>query len=885
MSPAAKLRTRGESSPGRNIGGDRNPPGHTGIVPARLADFLPSSGAPVDGDELLVAMTDWAAESGLELYPHQEEAILELLSGSNVILATPTGSGKSLVALAAHARSVASGGRPGSRSWYTAPVKALVSEKFFDLCQQLGPENVGLLTGDSTVNAGAPVICCTTEILAHVALRDGRDADAGTVVLDEFHYYGDPDRGWAWQVPLLELPQASFLLLSATLGDVRFFRDDLTRRTGRPTALIDDASRPVPLRYEYRRTVLHHTVEQLLREGAAPLYLVNFSQRDAVAMASAMASITKLDDAAKAEVSAALAEAKLQAGFGRDLARLLRNGVGVHHAGMLPRYRRLVEKLTQRGLLAVVSGTDTLGVGVNLPIRTVVLTRLYKYDGVENRLLTAREFHQIAGRAGRAGFDTEGLVVALAPDHVAQNEAAESKAAGDPKKKRKLKKATAPRGFVHYDEDTFVRLQGATPEPLESSFKMTPGMLMQLLDRPGDAWAHGRSLLLGSHEPRSRQRRHVRHAISLYKALQVAGVVRTLQEPDGHGRYVEVDHELQDEFALDQLLAPFLLHAVPQLDTADEGYALAMLALVESVVDDPVPILMAQRDKARDEAMAEMKAAGVEYERRIEELEKIGHPQPMRDQIYDVFDRWRVANPWIGQRNISPKGVVRDLWDRAMDFPSFVRHYGIKRSEGLLLRYLSDVYKTMSRSVPDEAKDEGVHELLDWLGAVIRATDSSLLEEWTALLDPSSGEVDITSVQEMDDRAPDVTTDRRAFRALVRTRVFRWVQYAATGQWSAWAEDLAESGDPRWTDEALEQLLEPYFAEHGTIGIDGEARGPERFLVADDGTDEGTGSWSVEQVLADPAGHDEWYLAVTVDLASSASAGDVVAALSGLRRR
>jgi superfamily II RNA helicase len=845
----------------------------------RLVDHLPTS---ADADELLLAMTEWAAASGLELYPHQEEAILELLSGSNVILATPTGSGKSLVALAAHARSVAAGGATGTRSWYTAPVKALVSEKFFDLCRQLGAENVGLLTGDSAVNADAPVICCTTEILAHVALKDGPDADAATVVLDEFHYYGDPDRGWAWQVPLLELPQSSFLLLSATLGDVRFFRDDLTRRTGRPTALIDDAVRPVPLRYEFRRTLLHHTVEDLLAHDAAPLYLVSSSQREAVATATAMASVTRLGDEAKAIVAEELGRAKLSAGFGRDLGRLLRNGVGVHHAGMLPRYRRLVEKLTQQGVLQVVSGTDTLGVGVNLPIRTVVLTRLYKYDGVETRVLSAREFHQIAGRAGRAGYDTEGLVVALAPEHVAENEAAEAKAAGDPKKKRKLKKSQPPRGFVHYDEETFERLRDARPELLESSFTITPGMLMQLLDRPGDAWQHGRRLLLDNHEPRARQRRHVRRAISLYKALRTAGVVRPLDAPDRYGRFVEVDQALQDDFALDQLLAPFLLAAVPQLDVDDDGYPLALLALVESVVDDPFPILMAQKDKAKDEAMAEMKAAGVEYEQRIEELEKIRYPQPMREQIYDVFDRWRTGNPWIGDRNIAPKGVVRDLWDRAMDFPAFVRHYGIKRSEGLLLRYLSDVYKTMSRAVPDEHKTPEVDELLGWLGAVIRATDSSLLDEWTALVegadvDPSA----IVAVLEAEDEvAPDVTTDRKAFRALVRTRVFRWVQYAATGQWNSWAEDLTEMGDHRWNATSLAALFDPYAEEHGSIGIDGDARGPQRFAVSEEGD-----VWRVEQLLADPEGHDEWFLTLSVDLGRSAESGDVAARLEGLHRR
>lgn len=909
IAPAATLRTRGDNSPGWNISptvagrvarafrprrptlstavanlqtDSPTPDRHTGVVTTRLIDFLPAG--PAGGDDIAIAITEWAEANGTTLYPHQDEAVLEILSGANVILATPTGSGKSLVALAAHATAVTGSGR----SWYTAPVKALVSEKFFDLARQFGPENVGLLTGDSAVNPDAPIICCTTEILALAALRDGRDLDAATVVLDEFHYYGDRDRGWAWQVPILELPQASFLLLSATLGDTRFLRDDLTRRTGRPTALIDDAVRPVPLRFQYRRTLLHHTIEDLLEHDGSPLYLVNFSQKDAVAMASAMASVTKLGDVAKAQVASELAGAKLTSGFGKDLARLLRNGVGVHHAGMLPRYRRIVERLTQQGALQVISGTDTLGIGVNLPIRTVVLTRLYKYDGNENRILSAREFHQIAGRAGRAGYDTEGLVIALSPDHVAENESADAKAASDPKKRRKLKKATPPKGFVPYDEATFDKLQAAPPEALESSFTMTPGMLMQLLDRPGDAWEHGRALLLNNHEPRSRQRRHVRKTLNLFQALETAGVVHRLDEADHHGRFVAVQHELQDDFALDQLLSPFLLHAIPQLDRDDENYALAMLALVESVVDNPFPILFAQKDKAKDEAMAAMKAAGVEYDERIADLEKITFLQPMRVQIYAVFDEWRERNPWIGDRNIAPKGVVRDLWDRAMDFPSFVRYYGIKRSEGLLLRYLSDVYKTMLRAVPDEAKTPEVDELTDWLGAVIRATDSSLVDEWTALFNPDAAAEDVTDGDPTPEPVVDITTDRKAFRALVRTRVFRWVQYAATKQWAAWSDDLTEIGDRGWNEAKLREAFTDYAEAYAVavddgaalIAIDGDARGPNRFLVADHGA-----TWSIEQILVDPDGHDEWYLAVTVDVEASAELGDVVARFGGIERR
>jgi superfamily II RNA helicase len=397
---------------------------------------------PADPDLLYEAFTAWTAERGLTLYSAQEDALIELVSGANVILSTPTGSGKSLVAVGAHFAALVR----GERTYYTAPIKALVSEKFFALCEIFGADRVGMVTGDASVNADAPIICATAEILANLALRCGADADVGQVVMDEFHYYADPDRGWAWQVPLLELPKAQFLLMSATLGDVDLFVRDLERRTGRSTTVVSGSERPVPLHFSYARTPVTETIQELVSTHQAPVYVVHFTQASALERAQALTSMNLSSRAEKDAIAAALGEFRFSTGFGKTLSRLIRHGIGVHHAGMLPRYRRLVERLAQDGLLKVVSGTDTLGVGINVPIRTVLLTGLTKYDGVRTRQLKAREFHQISGRAGRAGFDTSGTVVAQAPDHEVENARRIAKAGDDPLKLKRVQRSKPPEG-------------------------------------------------------------------------------------------------------------------------------------------------------------------------------------------------------------------------------------------------------------------------------------------------------------------------------------------------------------------------------------------------------------------------------------------------------
>ena len=692
-----------------------------------LGDFLPHTPG---ADELLDAFIDWSAESGLELYPHQEEAVLRLLAGENVVLSTPTGSGKSLVALAGAFAMLAQ----GRRAVYTAPIKALVSEKFFELTAAFGPSEVGMVTGDASVNADAPVIACTAEILAQRALRSGSDTSADLVVMDEFHYYGDRDRGWAWQVPLLELPESRFLLMSATLGDTTGLRRDLTARTGRETALVASAERPVPLDMDYRETPLHVSIEELLKTGRAPVYIVHFTQREATARAQSLTSLKVLDADEKTAVKEAVGAFRFDTPIGKDLRRFVLAGIGVHHAGMLPKYRLLVEKLAQQGHLKLICGTDTLGVGVNVPIRTVLFTQLYKYDGRRTRVLSVRDFQQIAGRAGRRGFDTVGSVWVQAPEHAVENKRAELRAAGDPRKLRKLVRKKPPEHrYAHYDDKTLTRLWEGTPETMESSFDVTHAMMLNVLDRPGDGCAAMKRLLVENHEPRTRQRRHIRKAVGVFRSLIDAEIVKVLDEPDDLGRPVRVNIDLQDEFRLNQPLGLFAVEAVSVLDREAPDYHLQVLSVAESVLEDPLAVLLAQRDAARDELMTRMKEEGVEYAERMARLAEVTWPKPEATFIEPAFDTFARHHPWVGHLRASPKSVVRDMVEHADTFNQYVSRYGLKRSEGLVLRYLTDCYKALVQTVPAAAVDDRLAEVTEWLGGLVREVDSSLLDEWERL--------------------------------------------------------------------------------------------------------------------------------------------------------
>lgn len=829
---------------------------------------MPLDPSPVRGadpDSLYLAFVEWAESTGISLYPAQDEAVIEIVSGKNLILSTPTGTGKSLVAIGAHLAALAD----GRRTFYTAPIKALVSEKFFALVEVFGAESVGMITGDSSVNADAPIICCTAEILANRALREGADADVGQVVMDEFHFYGDPDRGWAWQVPLLELPQAQFVLMSATLGDVTELAADLTRRTGRETAVVTGVERPVPLHFYYETTPIHETIDELLSTGQAPVYIVHFSQAAAMERAQALASAKVATREQRDAIADLIGGFRFTTAFGKTLSRLLRLGIGVHHAGMLPKYRRLVEQLAQRGMLRVICGTDTLGVGINVPIRTVLLTALTKFDGTRMRQLNAREFHQIAGRAGRAGYDTAGTVVAQAPEHESDNIAAVKKAGDDPKKKRKIVRKKAPDGFVSWGEPSFQKLIGSEPETLTSHMQITSAMMLNVIARGGDVFANMRSLVYDNHESRAAQRLLALRALGIYRTLLQSGVV---ERADGT---VRLTVDLQPDFALNQPLSPFALAAFELLEPESPTFALDMISIVEATLDDPRAILSQQEFQARGEAVGAMKAEGIEYDERMELLEQITYPKPLDELLSAAFETFSSSQPWIRDFELHPKSVVRDMYERAMSFGEYVAYYKVARSEGVVLRYLSDAYRAASQTIPEQLKTDELRDLIEWLGELVRQVDSSLLDEWEELMaGTDNGVVDRHDEAVVPPAPKRLTANARAFRVLVRNEMFRRVLLAAREDVESLASLDADFGADGWND-----ALDAYFAEHDEIRTGADARSPQLLLIEQDAQ-----QWTVRQILDDPAGDHDWGISATIDLRASDEAGEAVVAVTGVTR-
>jgi superfamily II RNA helicase len=806
---------------------------------------LPSLGARVppggsrEPDEILDRFLAWITDQGLEPFPHQEEALLELMADRHVVLGTPTGSGKSLVALGLHFKALCE----GQRSFYTAPIKALVSEKFFALCDDFGPADVGMLTGDASINPDAPILCCTTEVLANMCLRQGERTDAPYVVMDEFHYYADRERGVSWQIPLLSLPDTRFLLMSATLGNTAVIEARLRERTGREVAGVFSDERPVPLDFDYREAPLHETIQDLLDAAKAPVYVVSFTQRECAERAQALTSVKVCSREEKRAIAAALAGFRFDTAYGGEFQRFVRSGIGVHHAGLLPKYRLLVERLAQAAHLKVICGTDTLGVGVNIPIRTVVFSKLCKFDGEKVAILGIREFKQIAGRAGRKGFDEAGA-----------------------KRRRVVKKKAPARGFVPWNRETFERLIARPPEMLESRFDVSHGMLVSVLqrqgvgDEPRGGYGALADLIARAHESPAAKARHRRRAAVLFRSLRRAGIVRTVRDAETGRRRVRVNEALQIDFSLHHTLSLFLVEAVSSLETEAPDYPLEVLSLVEAILENPQPILRAQTRKARDDLLARLKAEGVPYEDRIRQLEQVTHPQPEAEFIHAAFQDFATTHPWVRAESIHPKSVARAMFEDYRSFVETVREYGIARSEGVLLRYLSQVHNALLKTVPEAAQTQEVIDLIAYLRTLLQRVDSSLVEAWEALLHPAERPAEAAA-------APlrfDLASQPRLLAARVRSELHGLVRALAARDFSEAAGCVRSDPDDLWDEGCFERALAPFFEEYDGIVFTPDARQSRRTLLKKTGPR----TWDVSQVLVDPLGDELWAVQGEVDLIS-----------------
>ena len=844
-----------------------------------LFELIPQGVEP-SSDEILDRFLTFVSAKNLTLYPAQEDAILALYDGQNVILNTPTGSGKSLVATALHFQSLVL----GRRSYYTCPIKALVNEKFLALCQDFGPERVGMITGDAAINPQAPIICCTAEILSNLALREGARAGVHDVIMDEFHYYTDRERGVAWQIPLLTMPHARFMLMSATLPTMAFFASELQRLNGRQVTVIQSLDRPVPLIHQYQEIPLHETIHDLMTRGKAPVYLVNFTQRECAEQAQNLMSIEVCTKDEKKVIAAALHDfgIRFSSPYGKEIQRIIKHGVGIHHAGLLPKYRLMVERLAQRGLLKVICGTDTLGVGVNVPIRSVLFTKLCKYDGQKTVLLSVRDFRQISGRAGRKGFDTEGLVVVQAPEHVVENRKLEAKAGHDPKKIRKIvRKGPPEKGFLMWTKETFEKLLVAEPEPLTSQFQVSHGMLLNVVSRPGDGCREMRALINRCHDTPNQKDRHRKIAFQMFRSLVERKIIGfTEADPETKRRGLQINVDLQEDFSIHHALALYLIDTVKLVDPHSENYALDILTLAESIAENPELILRRQLDRIKTEKMAEMKMEGIEYEERIAELEKLEYPKPNREFIYETFNEFAAKHPWIGQDNIRPKSIAREMFEGYMTFDEYVREYDLQRSEGLLLRYISEVYKVLVQTVPAAAKDDLMAEIIDYLGIIVRQVDSTLLDEWEKLKrSGEEGGLSVTSNQPAALEEFDITRSKHGFSVAIRNEAFQYIKALAQDRLQIIVDFCkAVQFDQPWTVDKLRESVALYREDHIGPLTDRRAREKGLFFLKDD-----PNTLICEQILCDEDGHNDWKFTFSVDVDGSRVAGRPVIMLQEFR--
>jgi hypothetical protein len=475
-------------------------------------------------------------------------------------------------------------------------------------------------------------------------------------------------------------------------------------------------------------------------------------------------------------------------------------------------------------------------------------------------------------------------VVVQAPEHVIENARRLAKAGDDPVKRKRVQKVKPPEGQVSWTEETFNRLRGAVPEPLVSRMKVDHSTILNVVNQPGDPIDVMRALMEDNHEDERGRAKLSEQAQALGDELLAAGVLEWLEEPDRDGRTLQLAPALQADFALNQPLASFALAAFDLVNPESEHYTLDLISVVEAILGDPFPVLAAQAGKARGEAVAEMKAEGIEYDERMELLEQVTYPKPLGEELLDAFRIYRETHPWVRESDLSPKSVVRDMYEWGFGFSEFVAYYGLTRSEGLVLRYLSDAFRALRQTVPERFRTDELEDIIEWLGETVRQTDSSLLDEWEALTDPESV-AEAVAREEAGELAPParpITANERAFAVMVRNAMFQKVQLAARDRFDALAALDQEAAALLLTpsrapldETSWEEALGAYWKLHEWMGAGPEARSPEMLLIdkAPPGAPAGARVWSARQIVDDPESHGDFAFTATVDLDASDAAG------------
>ncbi len=460
-------------------------------------------------------------------------------------------------------------------------------------------------------------------------------------------------------------------------------------------------------------------------------------------------------------------------------------------------------------------------------------------------------------------------MVAQAPEHVVENLKLEGKASKGGKKF--VRRQPPEKNFVAWDKNTFSRLISAPPERLVSRFQVTHGMLLNVLSRQGDGCQAMQDLITRSHETPKAKKAHMKRAWQLFRSLVERKIVEFIPKTEA-GAYLRVNVDLQEDFSMDQVLSLYLLETIPLVDPQSPNYALDLITLVESILEDPGMILRKQLDRVKDQKMMEMKQQGIEYDQRMEELEKLEYPKPNREFIYSTFNAFADRHPWVGQENIQPKSIAREMFEQFRSFADYIKDYELQRAEGLLLRHLSRVHKVLTQTVPDAAKNDAVREMELYLGTMIRQVDSSLVDEWEKMRDPNyqpRGETKEVRPPGAEEADKDVTLDTKAFTAAIRVRIFMFLRGLIIGDFEAalTALDSAEQpgGEP-WTTEQLRATMESYHIEHEYLCLDPNARNVRHTYVT---VAEDKKSWRVQQMLVDPEELNDWVAEFEIDLAKS----------------